>query len=416
VVVAEPVNRMLDKWLVLRRERLKRISAGGIDTATVRIMHVVDSLGRGGLENGLVNLIARLDPRRFRHIVLALRRLGPAADLLPLDRAEVLCLNSEGINSRFQATTLVRAIRAIRPDIVHSRNWGGIEAVIAGRIAGACALVHSEHGLEAAASVKEPWRRIWYRRLAYEMADRVLSVSRQLRQFHCDRTGFPDHKFHVIHNGVDTRRFVADPQSRRRIRDELGISDQDFCIGSVGNLLPVKDHLTMLRAFDELLKSGGNWRVLLVGEGPERQTLESFLDARPELHRRVSFIGSSNRVPELLRALDIYVLPSLNEGISNSLLEAMASGLPVVVTAVGGNSEVVIEGESGLLFPVGNYRQLAKHIAILLANSELRQRLGTQAAQRMRDEFSIESMVRNYERLYTDLGHSLALKNAMAVL
>jgi glycosyltransferase involved in cell wall biosynthesis len=248
------------------------------------------------------------------------------------------------------------------------------------------------------------------------MADRVLAVSFQLRALHCERTGFSRQRFHVIHNGVDTRRFVADPQSRHRIREELGISDRDLCLGCVGNLLPVKDHLTMLRALEPLVESERSWRVLLIGEGPERKNLQGFLDARPELRRRVSFLGSSNRVPELLRALDIYVLPSLIEGVSNSLLEAMASGLPAVATAVGGNSEVVIDGESGMLFPAGDHGQLTAKLEGLFADSELRRRLGAQAARRMHEEFSIESMVRNYEALYAGLAQSSASKSAVAVL
>ena len=366
----------------------------------IRILHVVDSLGRGGLENGLVNLIERMDPKRFEHVVYTVRHLGPNADRLPQDRVQVVSLAKKDTDGRFQVPALARAIRQFMPDIVHSRNWGAIEAVIAAKWLRSCAIVHSEHGLENDSRVGEPWRRICFRRLAFEVAHRVLAVSHQLRDLHAKRTGFSRDRITVIHNGVDGGRFFADEDKRARIRQELGLSEKEFCVGCVGNLLPVKDHLNLLKAFSEVAGAGGNWRLLMVGEGPERRRIEGFLKVRPVLQPRVTLLGASNRVPELLRALDLYVLPSIAEGISNSLLEGMASGLPVIVTAVGGNPEVVVDRESGLLFPPGDYLKLAEFLRLLRSHNELRMQLAAQAIGRVRREFSIEAMVRKYEGLY----------------
>jgi sugar transferase (PEP-CTERM/EpsH1 system associated) len=366
----------------------------------IRILHVVDSLGKGGLENGLVNLIRHMDPVRFEHVIVTMRGLGPNADRLPIERVQLLSLGKKDSESRFQVPALARAIRRFRPDIVHSRNWAAIEAVVAGRWVDSGALIHSEHGLEADAAAKEPWRRICFRRLAYELADRVLAVSYQLRDLHARRTGFPAHKITVVHNGVDSRRFFPDASARARIREELGLAETDFCIGCLGNLLPVKDHVTLLHAIDGMAESGVNWRLLMIGEGPERPKLEAFVDAHPAWKNRVSFLGSSNRVPELLMAMDVYVLSSVAEGISNSLLEAMASGLPVVATSVGGNPEVVVEEESGLLFPAGDSHQLARLLLRLESQRDLRLQLAQCALRRVREEFSLESMVQKYEQLY----------------
>lgn len=378
-------------------------------TAPIRIMHFVDNMGRGGLENGLVNLIHRLDPAQFEHVVFSMRRLGFSADLLP-DRVRVICLEKKETDLPIQAPSLARSIREVRPDIVHSRNWAAVEAVMAARWERSPAIVHSEHGLDAGTD-KEPWRRTCFRRLAFELADRVLCVSHHLGQLHARRTGYRKDRMTIIHNGVDTRRFFSDPAARARMRRELGIAEDDFCIGCVGNLTPVKDHATLLRAIEGIARACPNWRVVLVGDGPERSRLEAFVREHDGWAERVSFLGLRDGVPELLNAFDVYVLCSLTEGISNSLLEAMATGLPVIATAAGGNPEVAVDGDSGLLFPVGDDRRLMDHLIELRTETERRTELKERALRRVREEFSIDSMVRNYEQVYS----SLAQRKAAAV-
>lgn len=371
-------------------------------------MHIVDSLGKGGLENGLVNVITRLDPRRFEHVVSAIRALGPNEERLPKDRVRVMCLAGRG-TSRFQIGTLRRAIHEVSPDIVHSRNWAAIEAVVAGQGFRRPALVHSEHGIETDGAGKEPFRRVVFRRLAYELADRVVAVSGQLRDFHAGRTGFDPKRIQVIHNGVDLGRFRPDPAARVRIRNEMRIAQDDFLIGCVGNLLPVKDHMTLLRALALPEASQLRWRLVIAGEGSERAKLEEFVSANPILREKVSLPGSSTRVPELLNALDLYVLPSVFEGIANSLLEAMATGLPVVASAAGGNPEVVGDGESGVLFPAGDANKLAVLVSELAGNPERRAALASGALGRARERFSIDSMVRRYDELYESTRMDLAV-------
>jgi glycosyltransferase involved in cell wall biosynthesis len=193
------------------------------------------------------------------------------------------------------------------------------------------------------------------------------------------------------------------------MRQELGLAADEFCIGCIGNLFPVKGHLTALEGMAEFSRQCRNWRLLLIGDGPERAKLESFLAGHPEWAHRVTFLGLSHRVPELMRALDVYVLPSIAEGISNSLLEAMASGVPVVATATGGNPEVVVDGDSGLLFPVGDGARLAAHLLRLYDEAKLREDLSARARRRVNEEFSLESMVGRYARLYENLGRKTAL-------
>jgi sugar transferase (PEP-CTERM/EpsH1 system associated) len=363
-------------------------------------MHVINALGKGGLENGVVNLIERMDPSRFEHVVCTVRGLGPHADRLQRRGVTVLSLETSARGSRFQTPALLSAIRRVRPHLVHSRNWGAIEAVLAARLTRIPAVVHSEHGYDAESGFSEPGRRRYLRRLAFALADRVVTVSSQLRTVHAERTGFSPEKITVIHNGVDCTQFFPDAEARSRVRHELRIRDTTFCVGCVANLLGVKDHVTLFESLKTLDGTGVDWRLLLVGEGPERPALEAFVRAQPGWQERVSLLGSSSRVPELLRAMDVFVLPSIAEGICNALLEAMATGLPVVATKVGGNPEVVVHGTSGLLFRSGDAATLGDHLAQLRTDDSLRARLGAGALKRARGEFSIDSMVRAYENLY----------------
>jgi len=371
-------------------------------------MHVVDHLGKGGLENGLVNVIENLDSTRFEHVVYAIRKLGPNAERLAKGGVRVICQGKQDSDSRFQIGRLARAIREVQPDSVHSRNWAAVEAVLAARWVRSCKVVHSEHGLEAHASASEPRRRVWFRRLAYELAHRVLSVSYQLRDLHARRTGFAAERMTVIHNGVDRRRFHPDPQVRVRVRQKLGLAEDEFCIGCVGNFFSVKGHITALEAMEAVAARCPKWRLLLIGEGPERSNLETFVAGHPEWSKCVSFLGTSDRVPELLNALDVYVLPSLAEGISNSLLEAMATGLPVIATETGGNPEVVVDGDSGMLFPVGGVGILADHLIALQSHPARRLELAERALKRVREEFSLDSMIAKYGQLYEGLAGNAA--------
>jgi glycosyltransferase involved in cell wall biosynthesis len=230
----------------------------------------------------------------------------------------------------------------------------------------------------------------------------VLAVSDQLRRLHAERTGFSAQKIHVIQNGVDRTMFAPDPDGRVRMRQELGIGDAEFCIGSVANLLPVKDHVTLFEAVGGLPPTIP-WRLVLAGDGSERPRLERLAAERAALRGRVTFLGSTNRVAALLKAFDAFVLPSLSEGICNSLLEAMATGLSVIATDVGGTPEIVIHEESGLLFPVRDVGALAASLRRLAADAALRRTLGDSARRRVRDEFSMESMIQSYEALYSGL-------------
>jgi sugar transferase (PEP-CTERM/EpsH1 system associated) len=367
----------------------------------IRVLHVVEALGvGGGVENGIANLIAHLDATRFEHILCAVFHLGPQVERYPAERVRLVCLGQRQRRLSIQVGPLARLIRELRPSIVHSRNWGALEAVFAARLARVPA-IHSEHGVEMDPAA-EPRRRAWLRRAAFSMAQGVFAVSDQLRGMLTARTGFPADQIGVIRNGVDTARFRPDASARARFRAGLGIGEDEFCIGCVGRLNRIKDYPTLLRAAALFAASGAPWRVLIAGSGAEEQPLRQMAAGIPALAGRVSFLGTSNRIPDFLNAVDAYVLPSLCEGISNSLLEAMATGLPVIASETGGNPEVVA-AESGLLFPVGDAAALARHLELLYASPELRRRLAREALRRVAEHFSLDAMTEKYDELYCRL-------------
>jgi glycosyltransferase involved in cell wall biosynthesis len=293
-------------------------------------------------------------------------------------------------------------MKKYRPHIVHSRNWGAIEAIPAARFARVPIVVHSEHGYELDNISGLPLRRRLLRRLAYGMADVVLTVTAQLRDYHSRQAWIAPDRIRVIYNGVDTNRFAPNAKARFAIREQLGIRPEAFVFGSVGRLVAIKDHYTILRAGEILQRRGISFHILLVGSGPELDGLQKYVSQSPELRGQVHFAGATQDVPDWLNAMDVFVLSSIGEGMSNTLLEAMASALPVLVTRVGGNTEVLTD-ECGWLFTPGDAETLASKLQVLAADSNLRRQVGYAVQLRAVRLFSLQRMAENYRRLYFDL-------------
>jgi len=369
----------------------------------IRILHVVEAVGvGGGVENGIANIINGMAPDRFEHVLCGIFRVGQNVERYPLDRVRLIGLDQKQRRWATQVGPLARLIREVQPDIVHSRNWGAIETVVAARWVRSFAVVHSEHGFETNPE-SEARRRSLVRRVGFELAHRVFSVSYQLRDALALRTGFARDRIAVIHNGVSTIHFRPDRKLGKRFRAEFGIPESDFCIGCVGRLNRIKNYPTLLRAARILASHCDDWRILIAGQGAEFADLRDLIDGSPELRQRAMLLGSISRIPEFLNALDVFALPSLWEGISNALLEAMATGLPVVTSAVGGNLEVIVDGQSGILFPVGDAKALAGVLVRLSREPESRRKLGNAAIQRVNAKFSLDSMIRKYEEMYEGL-------------
>jgi sugar transferase (PEP-CTERM/EpsH1 system associated) len=363
----------------------------------IRITHVVRTLATGGTETVVRKLVSSLDPERFQQRVIT---LISSSGVQP---EGTICLNYAPGEAAFLVPRLARVFRRERPDIVHSRNWATIEAVIAAKLAGVRAIVHSEHGRDQNTLGPQPWRRRFFRRISYASADRVFCVSEELRDYYARQLGMRRSAFDVISNGVDVDQFHPDAHMRSESRARLGAADCTIVIGTIGRLDPVKDQRTLVRAAGRALAGGIDLLLVIVGDGPERDNLKQELSRWPGLPQRAVFAGEVKNIANWLNAFDIFVLPSFSEGMSNTLLEAMAVGVASIATNVGSNAEVVEDGQSGLLVQPGDPESMCDKLMRLASQEAWRLQLGRNARERAAAQFSIGRMFRRYEDLYSGL-------------
>jgi sugar transferase (PEP-CTERM/EpsH1 system associated) len=370
--------------------------------APLRIMHVVDRLDLGGTEKAVMKLVRGLEPGLFEHYICALRGTG-APDCEWASGVTVLHPGRDSVAFQFNVPRLVRIMKEVRPAVVHSRNWGGIEAVVAAWLARVPVAIHSEHGYELEMASGLLFHRRMLRHFAYRTASAVAVVTDDLRHYHAAQAWWSPDAINVLHNGVDGQEFRPRPEVRNAVRQRLGVPADALVIGSVGRMVPLKDFTTMLRAAEVLASETPKLHVLLAGSGPELSRLQDYVANSRQLTGRVVFSGTIDRVADVLNAMDIFALPSLMEGMSNTLLEAMAVGLPVVATRVGGNPEVVTEGECGYLFTPQDLPELASQLRTLMQDSQRRAEFGQAARARVLGHFSLEQMLQRYRDLYINL-------------
>jgi sugar transferase (PEP-CTERM/EpsH1 system associated) len=365
----------------------------------VKIVHVVHALGIGGLENGLVNILNNLgDP--FAHAIICLSRSGPMAERIQNPRVQIIEMQLPTDKFRFPVLRLAREIQKSAPDIVHTRGWSTVDAICAARVAGVSRVIHSEHGREAGDPDGRNRKRNIVRKFLSPLISRFVTVSDDLKTWLVRTVGVPECKVTTIHNGVDTERFAS--VERAGSRRALGLDDSVFTIGTVGRLDPVKDHASLLHAFRPIARSERPSRLLIAGAGPMQSVIQS-LAAELNISDKIQLLGERCDVPQILKACDVFTLTSIAEGISNTILEAMASGLPIVATRVGGNPELVDDGVNGYLVDAGDVSALTASYETYLYNPNLRDLHGRNARRRTEQRFTLERMASQYAQLYQEL-------------
>ncbi len=401
--------------ILTHAERLEPAPAAGarahplVRVQPLRILHVINRLDTGGTEYGVLRLMTGLDHEIFEQRLCTTRGFDPSLARMPHLEDKLFVAGRADVGFQFPLFRLVRIMRAYKPHIVHSRNWGAIEAIPAARLARVPVAIHSEHGYELEILKGLPRRQRLIRRAVYALSDAVFAVTKDLRSYHARQAWVSPEQIGAIYNGVDLRRFSPRPEIRRSLREKLGLPAESFVVGTVGRMVPLKDHATLLKAAEILVHRGMNVRLLLAGSGPELTRHQRHAETSAELAGRVSFLGACENIPDVLNALDVFVLPSLCEGMSNTLLEAMASGLPVIATRVGGNPELVEDDRSGCLFRPGDVSDLAERLQRLAGDGELRSELGAAARQRAVAHFSLQRMLGEYRNLYLELAERRGL-------
>ena len=355
------------------------------------------------MENGLVNLVNHLPPDLFRHAIVCIEDFSDFRERIQRTDVEVFALHRSRVGASGVRREIYRLCRRLRPALVHSRNQSGLDALLPARLAGVRASVHSEHGWDVDNLDGSEWKPKLLRRLHSPLVDEYITVSKDLQRFLTEQIGIAPRRITQIYNGVDIDRFVP-ARTPPAACLPAGFEGQDRVrIGTVGRIQPVKDHATLVQALAKVLERRPELRsiarLVLIGDGPLR-------DATRDQVRALGIAdiawlpGPSNRVPEMLQALDVFVLPSLNEGISNTILEAMASSLPVLASAVGGNIELVNDGVTGRLFGAGDASELAVRLEEYLDDPGLRRQHGAAGRRAAERRFSLTTMVDSYRAVY----------------
>lgn len=372
------------------------------------IVHVVHHFDTGGMENGMVNLFNALDPQRFRHAVICLTNYSDFRQRISAQRVDFYALNKTPGHDFSWAPRLWRLLRQLRPALVHTRNLSALEAQFVAAAAGIRSTVHGEHGRDMFDLHGRSRKYILLRRVVQPLVSHYVAVSRDLADWLRVSVHVPERKIHQIYNGVDCVKFFPRPvQGDNAPRPDVlppGFAQADSVVfGSVGRMAEVKDYPTLTRAFIRLLRQNPqarqHARLVIVGEGVARQSCLGLL-AEAGVADRAWLPGERHDIAALLQAFDVFVLPSLNEGISNTLLEAQASALPVIATRVGGNIELVEEAVQGTLVPPGDAEAMAQALLRYVGAPALISQQGTRARQRVMQHFSIPAMAEAYAQVY----------------
>ncbi|WP_326540111.1 TIGR03088 family PEP-CTERM/XrtA system glycosyltransferase [Pseudorhodoferax sp.] len=372
--------------------------------ASPLIAHVVYRFDTGGLENGVVNLIDRLTG--WRHVVIALTEAVPAfCSRVQRGDVEFVSLHQPPGQGWHSYPAFLHELRRLRPQVVHTRNLAALEMQVPAWWAGMPVRIHGEHGRDQTDPDGTRRKYQWMRRAYRPFVQHYVALSRDLGQYLTGPVGVPAARVSQIYNGVDVDRFAA--AGVRQPVPGCPFEGEGLCLaGTVGRMQTVKAQPLLAQAFVQALRQQPalrrSLRLVLVGEGPLRAECEAVLQAGGV--RELAWLpGERSDVPAVMRGLDFFVLPSLAEGISNTILEAMASGLPVVATDVGGNADLVADGLTGQIVPAGDVPALAQALQRWATDPARRQAAGLAGRARVEQRFSLQAMVAAYGGLYRSL-------------
>ena len=373
----------------------------------IRVLCIISSLGVGGAEGQLVSLVTGLDRHKFDPAICCLSSAGPNRSALDEAGIPVATMGFSGFGDLHRhpfrvvlpILRLARFIRRFRPDIIHGfLFWAYVLGTIVGKLAGTPAIVTSRRSL-AVFKVSSP-RYLFLESIANRLTDVIVANSQAVRQDTIQQEHLAPAKVMSIYNGIEVTRYRVLPKDD--LRRSLGLAGKGPIVGVIASFIRYKGHQCFFDAWPMVAKRHPNAVALLIGDGPTRREFEDRVEAE-ELSQSVRFLGTRRDIPDLLALVDLAVHPSLTEGFSNAILEAMAAGKPVVATAVGGNPEAVIDRVTGLLVPAMDSRALSEAILWLIEHPVEAAAFGRAGQERAARSFDREVMVQQYEQLYESL-------------
>lgn len=349
----------------------------------------------GGLENGVINLVNQLLPGRFRHVICSLTSLGDIAERVRAENVIYYQLNKSDGNDLRIVFKIYRILKKEYVDVVHLRNWVTmVEGYIAAKMAGITRIIYSEHGRHFEDLDNKKRAATWIKKFIFKDVDVLLSVSDVLGREMKNRYQIK-RPITVIHNGVDREKFK--PKSTIEIRKKYGWSECDVIIGSVSRIDKGKNYEQLIIDF---LSKRGESRLIIVGDGPEEGMVKQLV-ADQDKEGRVLLLGNREDVPDLLNCFNVFAFPSLSEGLSNVVLEAMSCGLPIVAYDAGGNRELIIDQKGGYLIKLGNNIKFIDAIEQIIENKNNQEIMGWFNRNKILKEFSLDNMVDSYSSIYS---------------
>lgn len=370
------------------------------------IVHIIYALGTGGLENGLVNIINRMPPERYKHVIICLTHATDFAKRITAPDVKVIELHKREGHDLGVYWRLQKLLWQLKPDLVHTRNLAALEMQALTLLLPGVKRVHGEHGRDIYDLHGQNKKYNRLRKVMSYVIHRYIAVSKDLENWLLTTVNIPREKVEQLYNGVDLTRFIQLDDSVKTDVLPPELAKDYLIIGTVGRIAAVKDQLTLLKAFDLLVKSDSDisdkLRLVIVGDGPLFAALKEQVHDLG-LDEKVWLAGDRKDIPALLRSMDIFVLPSLGEGISNTVLEAMATGLPVVATRVGGNPELIDDHNTGVLVPVGNSEELARVLLDIVNDKDKLSAMGAAGLAKVQKQFHWDITVANYLAVYDEL-------------
>ena len=367
------------------------------------VVHLMYRFDTGGLENGVVNLVNHMPADAYRHAIVALTEITDFRDRIKRKDVEFVALNKPPGQGIWQFPKLYRLFRRLRPAIVHSRNLAALECQVPAWAARVPVRIHGEHGRDVGDldGSNLAYQRV--RRFYRPFVHHYMALSRDLADYLVQKIHVPQSTITQVYNGVDTQRFKPTPNGPIPIAGCPFDPSQHWLVGTVGRMQVVKDQVMLARAFVRALELApqltATMRLVMVGEGPLRAQAQAVLDAAG-VSSLAWLPGERNDVADIMRGLHAFALPSLAEGISNTILEAMASALPVVATDVGGNADLVQRGQTGEITAAADPLAMAQRLVQLATEPQRASTMGAAGRQRVEAAFSMQAMVANYQSVY----------------